>query len=96
MLTKRWAPAVAILDIRATALLMLTKRWAPAVAILDIRATAVLMLSKRWAPAVAILDIRATALLMLTKMGIRNPEVGSAIFLGGALSLECYLCFYVR
>jgi len=24
------------------------------------------------------------------------PEVGSAIFLGGALSLECNLIFYVR
>ncbi len=33
------------------------------------------------------------------RVGFHNylqAEVGSAIFLGGALSLECYLSFYVR
>ncbi len=32
----------------------------------------------------------------ISYLGLSSPEVGSAIFWGGALSLECYLFFDVR
>jgi hypothetical protein len=66
----------------------------------DITLIDILVRTPGSSPLIPSLDVLASFVFFLNNplshRYATSAEVGSAIFLGGALSLECYLFFYVR